>query len=399
MEASGTIVPDEPTQGLEISRPMKPVMKHSAPAVLKSQKSNADSESFILDDFQRPPGVSHERSYPISAGKLLEESFIYHTSSLPDAQHIFHLISLLKRFLPNSAALSSHERELMGTQRLAETRQILQDYAQYCKIELGLSTEEIYTILSDHLAHLARFRIHPLQAEAIFAAYQEQLEKCMLFTPSTVLRNLLYPSYGAFREHLLENSGIGLMCLQCNKPINAATRKCENCGERLDPCPICLSKYSPFTVTKRAKKMEDLKIPAIRIAPDGALENLLIPDTDLRPSPKLTLDEPTTQRSHPVLYQFCLSCGHGAHAACLQHQQKIPELGGRCPVAGCGCACIPGVYRDRVIKEMEGETARKAAGVVKGDGRRVRESGAVKGVRGLLGEEQAKKVRVVVPEK
>jgi len=108
------------------------------------------------------------------------------------------------------------------------------------------------------------------------------------------------------------------------------------------------------------------------------------------------------QFNPPVLWQFCLTCGHGAHAACLDHQQKIPELGGRCPVYGCGCACIPGPYRDRLIREEEEERKIAMAGSVRGDRMSIVESGAVKTVRGLLGgggSDQAKTVRVVEPEK
>lgn len=103
----------------------------------------------------------------------------------------------------------------------------------------------------------------------------------------------------------------------------------------------------------------------------------------------------------PVLWQFCLTCGHGAHAACLDHQQKIPELGGRCPYYGCGCACIPGPYRDRIIREEEKERAKAMAGSVRGDRKSIGESGAVKAVRGLLGGEGGggKSVRVIEPKK
>jgi hypothetical protein len=235
-----------------------------------------------------------------------------------------------------------------------------------------------------------------LQVEAIFIAYQEQLEKGMLFTSSTVLRNLLYPSFGAFREHLLENSSVGLVCGKCNKPANSTTGKCEKCDKGHDPCPICWQKFPPSAITKRAKKVEDAKIPEIKIDANGRLHHA--PLSSLPPIAPIT-DTASPPPDPPVLWQFCLTCGHGAHAACLQPQQKLPELGGRCSTAGCGCACVPGIYRNEVMKKQDEEKARKAMGSVKGDGRRIKQSSAVRGARGLLGQEESKRVRVVEPER
>jgi len=257
--------------------------------------------------------------------------------------------------------MQPRECKQSSAQHLVETGEILQDYAQYCKEELNLSTDEIHAILSDHLAHLARFGIPPWQAEAICMTYQEQLERCLLFTSSTVVRNLLCPSFGAFRETLLPESGIGLVCLKCKKPINRPDKKCDSCGHRPDPCPICWQKYSPYTVTKRARKLEEMKIPAFKMPKGhGVMESILPAD---HPASRVFKKVPQNEKRDdsqprlvfPVLWQFCLSCGHGAHAACLQHQQAIPELGGRCPIGGCGCACIPGPYRDRMIREAEEE--------------------------------------------
>jgi hypothetical protein len=56
------------------------------------------------------------------------------------------------------------------------------------------------------------------------------------------------------------------------------------------------------------------------------------------------------------------------------------------------------LYRDQFIKKQEEDKARKAMGSVRGDGKKVRESGAVKGARGLLGSEGGKRVRVVEPK-
>ncbi|KIW00781.1 uncharacterized protein PV09_07761 [Verruconis gallopava] len=365
---------------------------------------NMNSKDLILDDFERPPGISLSRTYPITAGKMLQKLFMYHTALVPDAQQIVHLMMLLSPFLPNSASLAAHEYEVAGQTRLAQTRHILQEYAHYCKVEVGLETDEIHAILSGHLVHLARFDIHPLQVEAVCMAYQEQLEKCMLFTSLVMLRNLVYPHLGAFQDHLLRSSTVELVCAKCNKPVSSATRKCEKCNKGHDLCPVCWQKYSPFTMTKRARKMEDAKVPAIRICANGRLDfsASVKPPTSSSPSPSAPVpnasgnDEPKLE--HPSLWQFCLTCGHGAHAACLQTQPNVPELGGRCATAGCGCACVRGMYRSELVKRMEEEKAKNAMGSVKGDGRRVRESGAVKGARGLLGEE-GKRVRLVEPER
>lgn len=201
----------------------------------------------------------------------------------------------------------------------------------------------------------------------------------------------------------MQNSAIGLVCIKCNKPINRPDKRCDSCGHRPDPCPICKQKYSPWTVTKRARNLEELKAAAFKVTGDGKpMEFLLAPDepawtgekhdseVKVQPLPEL-----------PVLWQFCLTCGHGAHAACLDHQQKIPELGGRCPYYACGCACIPGPYRDRIIREEEEERLKATAGSVRGDRKSIGDSGAVKAARGLLGGEGGgmKSVRVVEPKK
>ena len=60
---------------------------------------------------------------------------------------------------------------------------------------------------------------------------------------------------------------------------------------------------------------------------------------------------------------------------------------------------MPGMYRNETVKKQEEEKARKSIGSVRGDGRKVKESGAVKGARGLLGQEEGKRVRVVEPER
>lgn len=403
LEASGTIVPEDTTLLLEGSRDNTADVLASLKAVANYRDDT--TPSLILGDFSSSPNMMlDEKSYPITAGKLLQQIFTYNTLQIPDPQHIFHLVTLFKRFLPNSIAIQPYQRKECEAAHIAKTAETLEDYTQYCKEELNLSTDEIHIILSDHLAHLVRFGISPWQAEAICMAYEEQLNRCLLFTSSTVVRNLLYSSFGAFREdNTMQNSAIGLVCIKCNKPINRPDKRCDSCGHRPDPCPICKQKYSPWTVTKRARNLEELKAAAFKVTGDGKpMEFLLAPDdpawtgekhdseVKVQPLPEL-----------PVLWQFCLTCGHGAHAACLDHQQKIPELGGRCPYYACGCACIPGPYRDRIIREEEEERLKATAGSVRGDRKSIGDSGAVKAARGLLGGEGGgmKSVRVVEPKK
>jgi hypothetical protein len=407
MEGSGTITLEDTTLRLEQPPTELSSAANHVLATLKAIASHRDdtTPSLVPGDFTSSPNmILNEKSYPITAGKLLQQTFAYNTLQIPNAQHIFHLVTLFKRFLPSSVAIQPFLRDECGKEHVAKTKEVLEDYAQYCKEELELSTDEIHMILSDHLTHLVRFGILPWQAEAICMAYEEQLSRCLLFTSSTVVRNLLYSSFGAFREDkTMQNSAIGLICLKCNKPINRPDRRCDSCGRRPDPCPICKQKYSPWTVTKRARKLEERKIPAFKMNNDGKpMEFLLESDHPAWTGESATFDvkvEPLPE--FPVLWQFCLTCGHGAHAACLDHQQKIPELGGRCPFFGCGCACIPGLYRDRVIREEEEERAKAMAGSVRGDRKSVGDSGAVKAVRGLLGGEGGggKSVRVVEPKK
>jgi len=410
MEASGTIVDEDTT--LRLERPMKEhlVEANNPLAELKAVASRDDTTpSLILEDFTSTNRMLDEKAYPITASKLLRETFLYNTQHVPNMQHIFHLITLMKRFLPSTIAIQPYQYDQDGARHMALTREVLMDYAQYCKEELNMSTDEIHSVLSDNLTHLVRFGISPWQAEAICITYEEQLNRCALFTSSTVVRNLLYNSYGAFRENLMQESAIGLVCVKCNKPINRQDKKCDSCGHKPDPCVICYQKYSPYTVTKRARKLKEMEIPVYNkgtkavLPPDHPVWTNFGHEHETRNEDGSCRVTVKPQFNPPVLWQFCLSCGHGAHAACLQRQQKMPELGGRCPIYGCGCACIPGPYRDRVIREEEEERAKAEQGKVRGDRKSVVESGAVKVTRSLLsgggGGDQAKTVRVVEPDK
>jgi hypothetical protein len=115
------------------------------------------------------------------------------------------------------------------------------------------------------------------------------------------------------------------------------------------------------------------------------------------------------QTNYAILWQSCLICGHGAHAACLQHVQNDPKIGGKCPTDGCLCDCIPGPYRSRLNRETTDEGHRKASvSWVRGDKSTVSESKAVKGARTILDrdsresmserpKQDARRVRVLEP--
>jgi hypothetical protein len=242
-----------------------------------------------------------------------------------------------------------------------------------------------------------------VREESILSTYQEQLQSLQIYNASVAL------ALEAVNDHQYlfdtANTQIGFVCLGCLKPINNPTTRfrCENCGKRQAPCPICWQKYPAIEATKKSRKAalrSSYTAHQSRLSNDYSVATAKPqakespePDADGGPSA-----EPSRQTNYPILWQSCLVCGHGAHASCLQHVQNDPRVGGKCPTEGCLCDCIPGPYRAMLNREALDEKARRDRGSVRRDSVRARESKAVSRARGLL-EGDGRRVRLVEPGK
>jgi hypothetical protein len=243
--------------------------------------------------------------------------------------------------------------------------------------------------------------VSPAQIEAVIAAYQEQLQELQISNPLVVLARLSFPEHSHLFEEIINNTQTGFVCLGCNKPINNPTSKmrCENCGKRQSPCTICWQKY-PAIEAGRKNRKHGRKGSNGQLSNAGEAANSQTSvDGEAPAFTNGSLPSATVPMSnHPVLWQSCLICGHGAHAVCLQQIHNYPKLGGKCPTDGCLCDCVPGSYRNQLRKDAEQERIRREAGSVRVDGRKVTESRAVRGARGIL-ESDERRVRLVEPQR
>jgi hypothetical protein len=399
LDASGTIIPEELTIRLEepagnailseianTSKKIHPSSKNTKaglnqiqPPITNLTVENLESIPYTLDDFTQTQWLVPGAGYPATVGKMLEELLTYTSGPMADVQHIFHLIAILRPFLPASIAMTPPGRG-QGGRKLAEITEELQKYANFCLNTVNLTPDDTVALLENPMAHLVRFGVSPRTVELLFKTYEQQLHASKLFVPLVELRRIAAGAFATFKETQLANSQIGETCVECRKPIRRESGKCSKCGKGHDECPVCWQHFSPYTVTKRARREKETRgMSAWRIKGYG----------------EVNAPVPEAPQEQPLLWQTCLSCGHGCHSACMSSLQDNVKTAGRCPAVGCDCACLPGLYRDQMIRVREEEIAQKSAGSVRKDDRRISESSAVKGARGML--EEAKKVRVVEP--
>jgi WD40 repeat protein len=395
MEASGTIIPEEHTQRLEVPvhTPQRAVAIPSrkqklTEAEMEDLREQFDSLPFVLDDFTNQELLMEDRSYPCSVGKLLEQMYLFYAGEKPDAQHIFHIVALLRPFLPGSVVKRTHYYcDPLKEKPLGEEKELLLEYAKYCFNALNLTDDDVATMLATPLTHIVRFGIKPLEMEIAWRTYQTLLHQGQIFNTYAVVRKMGAESFGGFKEENLQEQStykMGLFCLACSRSIRRKDKICDHCKKEPAHCPVCWMAHSPFTATKRTRKLLE------------QMQNL-VPSTIESSDDDYDPDKIKPSNNYPVLWQSCTSCGHGSHAACMAERMGDREIGGCCPEPMCGCPCLPGPYRDRYIREEEEERARAEAGTVRADERRVGESRAVKGARGILDE--GKRVRVVEPGK
>lgn len=210
------------------------------------------------------------------------------------------------------------------------------------------------------------------QARQILLHFHQRLNEMSLFTSAALLRKLCVPDYPSVYEQGRWGNKMGFKCGKCGSTLEpdpenpCAMTHCRKCKENMDCCSLCQQKNLPDTI-------------------DGGLNTSTF--------------DPTAPAAN--LWVWCQGCQHGGHSACLQawHAQDGALFsGGQCPVEGCGHACIPGDYQNKLNQEAETrmkaelerqvrENSRSLSNTrtVRRDSEEVGASNAVESVRGALG--------------
>ncbi|KAL5117169.1 SEA (Seh1-associated) complex subunit [Pleosporales sp. CAS-2024a] len=413
MDASGTIVPDEPeaapsSRKADIHGTLLHSTENVTP-VLDPIKEDA----LLLSDYQAMH-VDVEAGSAYSLIGLLENLLAFHTDAQSDAQFSSILLLLLAPLLPQTHGPAETTNIDVG--------EILTAFSDTFTA-LGLSPAQAKAVLSTQLSQLIATGINPYQGESILHTYHAQLHNLSLFNPAASLRRLSYPAYPAVYEQALKDTQLGLLCLSCKSPINNPQDKmrCESCKRAQAPCPICWAKYPAFEPITAQKKTKHKIRSSFKDRGHGrnrsslmssqALDSSLHRDDD-GPSPS----EPAHWAPHKAtLWTWCSLCGHGGHTNCLSTWFADASLSdGACATEGCLCDCVRGARRDEKIEEVLRVKAAKdrAKTVRKGDDWKVKESKAVSEVRRAALDDEpcptstvlhrdnstGKRVRVITPD-
>lgn len=285
-----------------------------------------------------------DRDLPFDMEKMLDECYHYFSDKHIDPQFLTHLTLLLQPTrIPSQATIDSLKDEAL----IPLARLLTQDVKD-------IDTQQYY--ITKNLCNIEWAGIDRLHLQSIIQTYLDLLERHQAFNAACVIRKAVkgLPIIDEASQLRAARSKIGLVCDNCEKPIHnpGHALKCDKCGAFTMPCPYCWQYRPPFPLPgKRSKKA----------------------------------DAPTSG----ALLEFCMVCGHHGHPGCWDKIQQDPEYGGHCIVAECDCACKPGPYRMKTIKEEE---ERNVKGVIRGEERKVGESKAVEGARKLLEPTGAKKV-------
>lgn len=276
--------------------------------------------------------------------KLLEECYHYYSDKQVDPQFLTHLTLLLQ---PSIAPGHDTLHDLKDPSMVPLVR-ILTENSD--------DREATTQCLTSTLCHTNWAGVELLHLESIITTYHSLLERHQAYNTAASIRKsaAFLPSIAEENELLYNRSKIGLLCSQCDKPINNPDHplRCDKCGNIAQPCPICWQANPPEPLPgKRSKK----------------------------------LDAPTSGS----LLETCMVCGHYAHPGCWDMVGRDPVYGGHCVIPQCDCLCRPGPWRNRMIKEEE---ERNVKGVIRGEERKVGESKAVEGARKLLEPSGSKKV-------
>ena len=274
---------------------------------------------------------------------LLQKCYEYYSDKQVDAQFLSHLTYLLQPCLaPGHPTVHN-----LKDKSLLPVIYMLTSGPQ--------DPQAITKCLTSNLCHIDWAGVNTLHLEAVLTTYLDLLERHQSYNTATLMRKAgaTLTSMAEENETLDTRSKIGLACGRCGKALGegAARLRCDKCGAVQAPCGVCWQRRAPDPLPgKRSKKAD--------APPSGAL------------------------------LEFCMVCGHAAHPGCWDLVQRDPVYGGHCVVPECECACRPGPWRNRVVKEEE---ERNVRGVIRGEERKVGESRAVEGARKLLDTSGSKK--------
>lgn len=168
--------------------------------------------------------------------------------------------------------------------------------------------------------------------ESIFRSYAQYLQRMGWFVPLAELRKFCHGSgftalskvaSDANEERSIHGNDrhlVSMICQRCHTPLQTGVHVCRRCWTPHAVCPICSSWHSPNTQSQ------------------GWMGN----------------------------WTFCHSCGHSAHAQCMQEWLIHPYSEGICPSQGCGCDCGPGSMRSkRIERQVQQEEENK---LIRGSG-------------------------------
>ncbi|KAK0258079.1 SEA (Seh1-associated) complex subunit [Friedmanniomyces endolithicus] len=224
-------------------------------------------------------GVEHGRDdSPFALGRLLPELLRYYTGR-GDAQTATQMLLLLVPLLPSSCPLPDDVSE--------RNTLVYQDALSLA----GCLPQEIAAIIDQHLVHLVRKGLNPLQVESILSTYHEQLLQNCLFAEAASIRKLAFPAFPSVYEDYTIDNHVHLKCSKCGKPVERGVKKhkCEGGDMGMEACPYCWEASSPFGMGR--------------------------------------------------LMATCLRCNHGMHAGCSREWFGSGE-GEGCAVEGCLCRCV-----------------------------------------------------------
>ncbi|KAK3726032.1 SEA (Seh1-associated) complex subunit [Vermiconidia calcicola] len=279
--------------------------------------------------------IDLEQDNPLTLVEMLRE-MVNHYASKGEAQTAAQMLLLLGPILPRTHSLPSLEIDATVSAYID------------CYTVAGYTQEYLELILDGHLDVLVRSGLQPLHIEAVLESYHDQLMKHSLLNEAAVLQKLSYPAFPAVYDQSAKDNYIHLRCGDCGKPVSSgmADLRCESCGVRQAPCPVCLCEESPFDVNGV-----------------GTIQNVR-------------------------MLTACLLCNHGGHATCLRVWFDESEDGdGGCPTQGCLCDCVAGAWRAEKEKMAENRRRSKShskGSKVKSDEWSASESKAVQRTRAVL---------------
>lgn len=281
---------------------------------------DATSRDFILADVTRPDVTTPKYETPFTAIEAIKRSLEWYCEK-GDPQ----TATTIYRDLAPMLAAATRSTDKLG---IYQASTLGKSYVEYLTSILAIEPSVALEVLATQHESLDLIGISPAWVESFLSAYHEQLVTLRYHNPAAELRNFAYPAFPAVYEQGLVDVETGLVCTACKNPINNPNDKhrCETCGTKADPCPICFMPDSPY---------ED---------PGGCAAH------------------------KTLLWAACLLCGHAAHSLCAFVWFGDPQNGGACPVAGCWCDCTPGsCRRERWDAEAAEEAARPALAAPKRD--------------------------------